>query len=295
MIDIQESSPNNQEQNEFVNPYSDTPILELAGGFGTRMKGSGERKLDTRPKALVSPQGQETFIDIALNGLCEQGFKNNYVLITTGEGTQGERIEKYVKRGIGLKLEKRGVKTNFSREDAPLGTAGASFKAISEFGLTDDVVITPIDIAFPFEKLQLAIEAHKDNSSSITWIVTSNPGENTQNIGKILVDKDSGKIKYNFENQASVAQIKPEELNDSTEARTSVGVFVVSGEYFTSQYKKFTEERPEFANKPVDLYRDFTAWLLQKGETVDTYDIQESAPDLGTVDRIWQFKKTANR
>ena len=274
-----------------INNYANIPILMLAGGASTRMRIGPEKKLQSRAKPLVSPSGRETFIDIVLDKICKAGFKKLHLLTRMGQEAQGERISRYVRRGIGPKLENKGVSLRFNVEERPLGTAGAVNKTLSELDLKSNVVITPTDTDFPFDKLPQVIGNHLAKGSKITWVVTSIPGDNTQNVGRVLTNKDSDKVEFNLE----VGSLSPEEVDTNARynRRTSVGILVVSSEYFRERFSHLLRETPDLDGKPVDLYRDFIPFVLTKGDPVNTFDIQKPAPDLGTPERLRRFVQEA--
>ena len=274
-----------------IDNYANVPILMLAGGASTRMRMGPEKKLQSRAKPLVSPYGRETLIDIVLDRIGKAGFKKLHLLTRTGPEAQGERIQRYVQRGIGPRLENKEVSLSFNMEEEPLGTAGAVNKTLSELGLKGNAVITPTDTDFPFDKLPQVIGNHLAKDSKITWVVTSIPGDNTQNVGKVLTNKDSDKIEYNLE----AGNLSPDEVDPSARynRRTSVGVLVVSSEYFREKFSHLLRETPDLDGKPVDLYRDFIPFVLTKGDPVNTFDIQKPAPDLGTPERLRRFVQEA--
>jgi NDP-sugar pyrophosphorylase family protein len=90
---------------------SDTKAVILAGGLGTRLRSV----LPSAPKVLAS-LGQESFLELLLRQLRSQGI-NRFVICT---GYLADQIESRL--GDGTKWE---VAIEYSREDSPLGTAGA--------------------------------------------------------------------------------------------------------------------------------------------------------------------------
>lgn len=85
----------------------------------------------------------------------------------------------------------------FIREEQILGTAGAVFNALnlSEYST---VIIVPADTLFPFSLIPEILENHRPQNKSITWVVTTIPGENAQNPGKVLVDPFSKSVVHTF-------------------------------------------------------------------------------------------------
>jgi NDP-sugar pyrophosphorylase family protein len=100
-------------------------IAILAGGLATRL---GELSKN-EPKSLLKIQGRP-FIEYQIDHLRRQGITD--ILICNGH--LGESIERYLGQGT-----RYGVTIKYSREDRPLGTAGALKKAAS---LLNDTFIT---------------------------------------------------------------------------------------------------------------------------------------------------------
>ena len=92
-------------------------VFILCGGQGTRFQ---EVRKDI-PKALAPINGVP-FLDLLLNDLVKQGCKR----IVLGTGYLSEKIEAHVK-------QRRNAEYLISREEAPLGTAGAIRQALPPF------------------------------------------------------------------------------------------------------------------------------------------------------------------
>lgn len=196
---------------EILQPQN-VDVFLLCGGKGTRLKASDEDQLKKLPKPLVpidTPRGSIRMIDNAILGLTESGFTQLTLLIGRDPETQGSEIEDYVVS------THENLNLSFSREDTPPGTAGAAHEAFI-FSRMDNAIITPIDTLFPFDSLGLAIDAFSKNDTGIMWVVTSNPGENAQNSGKIIVNSEQ--IVRDDEGNSNRTPIQVDEL-----ATTSTG------------------------------------------------------------------------
>lgn len=111
----------------------DTPILILAGGFGTRLK----PLVSDLPKPMA-PVGEKPFLEYIIRSIVSQGFKN-IVLLT---GYKSEKIEEYFLNGKELSCNIR-----YSHEKSPLGTGGAPKQAIRDLSLNDFFLINGDTIA----------------------------------------------------------------------------------------------------------------------------------------------------
>jgi MurNAc alpha-1-phosphate uridylyltransferase len=103
----------------------DMQVAILAGGLATRL---GELTRN-EPKSLLKIQGRP-FIEYQIEQIRRQGITD--IVICTGH--LGEPIERYLGDGA-----RYGVNIRYSREDRPLGTAGALKKALN---LLDDEFFT---------------------------------------------------------------------------------------------------------------------------------------------------------
>lgn len=266
---------------ELSNPYSNVPILLLAGGEGKRMKQSAanvDARLARRNKVLARlRENGPTILENIITKLDNAKFEHTTFL--TRSGSEGSLIRRYVDKEI---QPRSNIKIGFSEENEPLGTAGALNKVLVEKYLTEKVaIVSPSDTDFPFERLPEIIDAHNSSDLDITWVVTSAPGENTQNIGKIIVNAHTNLVLQDLE----ASEEKPT-TGDNILCQTSVGVILVNPKYFTATYSEFMKSRELNKIKPPDLYRDIIPYILEKGENVNTFDIKQPAPDLGTFDRL---------
>ena len=255
-------------------------IFILAGGKGTRLKNTDNPELLSKPKPLVRVQsniGEHSMLDYVVLNLENNGFCNITFLTSDDPEAQGNDIEQYVFEHYDR------LNPTFSRERSPLGTAGAAFLAMQN-RLTETTVITPVDTLFPFETLPLALNAHLRNKSQITWLVTTEPGEEAQNTGRILVEGNSGVIYQSLEG----SDIDTSKINsDGFIPSTSVGIVIANRNFYVDKYIEYaTEHMPEGS---VDLYRKFIPWLIKDGNAIHAFDIKKPAPDLGTPERLIKF------
>ncbi len=239
---------------EIIQPQN-VDVFLLCGGKGTRLKDSDDDQLKRLPKPLVpidTPRGSIRMIDNAILGLSESGFVQLTLLVGRDPETQGSEIEDYIVSAY------ENLDLSFSREDTPLGTAGAAYEAFT-FSRRDNAIITPVDTLFPFDSLGLVIEAFSKNDTGIMWVVTSNPGENAQNFGKVIVNSE--RVVRDDEGKLNITLTQ-----DGESATTSSGVIVVSKIYYLERYKDYICENGNTGT--VDLYRDFIPWVLQRGEKI---------------------------
>jgi NDP-sugar pyrophosphorylase family protein len=102
-----------------VEELKNTPLLILAGGKGTRLKGLG---VDT-PKYLMPLDDKTCFADFHLHWAKSQGFSR--VILSLGH--LAEKIQKHCGQG-----ERYGLEISYLLDgDEPLGTGGAVAKALS--------------------------------------------------------------------------------------------------------------------------------------------------------------------
>lgn len=259
-------------------------VLVLAGGQGLRLR-QGEEAASDLTKILQNVGGNSRYrpmIEIALNQIGR--LNPPEVVLLTGKDplADGQGVENFATewlKGTGFNGKLSSV-----REKQPLGTAGAVANALmvrqSESATS---VVAPSDTLFPFMKLPGLVAFHEQNEADITWAITSEPGENAQNMGRILVNSSTQLIEASFE--ASPDVDVEEARNESQLRRTSVGVLIVNNSFFRRQFAALFASDDQ---KPVDLYREFLPQLFSQNRIIG-YDIKEPAQDLGTPERFEKF------
>ncbi len=105
---------------------SNTKILILAGGLGTRLR----PLTHTQPKVLIPVLGRP-FLEYVLKDFLQQGFMR-FVLAV---GFFAEQVEAQMGNG-----QRFGCEIEYARETQPLGTGGAVFQALPLLGKTFMVV-----------------------------------------------------------------------------------------------------------------------------------------------------------
>ncbi|MFC1879255.1 nucleotidyltransferase family protein [Chloroflexota bacterium] len=94
----------------------------LAGGLGTRLQDA----VADRPKVLAPAAGRP-FLNYLMRYLASEGL--NEVILSTGY--LADQVSNYAGNG-----DRWGISVHYSREDKPLGTAGALRQAGQQFGLS---------------------------------------------------------------------------------------------------------------------------------------------------------------
>lgn len=254
---------------------SNIDVLLLAGGKGSRLKESGVCDLP-KPLVMIRRGGFEMpMIENAIRGIFVNLRSNLVVLTSMDPDSRSDLVEDFVRRAHPCDS------FSFSVEEEPLGTAGAACNALVQRNSRIGVII-PCDTLFPFNRLNRIVQTHIRRGSNVTWVLTSNPGEGAQNVDKILVDKTTGQIRCDFESDG----MQPDICFGNLKPMTSVGVVVVDRNYFVRQFSQYFSCG---AVDRVDLYRHFIPKLLESNQRVDSYNIQQPAQDLGTIDRLIRF------
>jgi len=253
--------------------------LVLAGGKGLRLKEGGIRKI---PKPLVPIRlggGEEIpMIENTIRGITSTVKCNLVVLTSQDPDSQSNMVEDYIRR-----VHSSG-RFSFFVEEKPLGTAGAAYNALAQRNFSTGI-ITPCDTLFPFDQLGNIVRIHREKRSNITWVLTSNPGDSAQNTGKVFVDKDIGQIIYDLE----AINDYPIPDTNGLKPMTSAGVVIVNTDYYVTKFGKYFNRG---SGRIVDLYRQYIPKLLETGQRVDSFDIHQSAQDLGTIDRLNRFGRS---
>ena len=116
------------------NNITNTPIIVLAGGFGTRLKS----ELGNIPKALADINGKP-FLEILLNNLIDNGFRN-FIFSLYHESDQIIDFLNGFKKIISAKC-----KFQYVVEPKALGTGGAVAYVVSHLKLKNEIFIINSD------------------------------------------------------------------------------------------------------------------------------------------------------
>lgn len=263
------------------------PVVVLAGGKGSRLRASSDAELRNVPKMLVTVDrdgANEPMLGAALRRLSQQGFRRITLLTSADPDSGGQAIETFVWKRFGRHLD-----LAVHREVVPLGTAGAVYAALAHIR-EEIVVVMPGDTVFPCELLPDALLAHGWSGSQLTWVVTSAPGPDAQNAGRVLVDPATNHVTFALE---GIDHSLPVGVLARLLATTSTGVLVANRSFFRSQFERYLVWLDQPA--ATDIYRQFVPWLVSHGEVVSAYDIRQAAPDLGTPDRLTTFGRKGAR
>jgi len=136
-------------------PCANVSVIVLSGGFGTRLRSA----LADQPKCLAPVCGR-AFIDYLLESVAAAGFE--HVVLATGY-LAGE-VQQHCKEG-----QDWGLKISYSREEEPLGTAGAM--RLAEPICRGDIVIVmngDSHVSVSFEKL---LSYHARHQGAATMVL----------------------------------------------------------------------------------------------------------------------------
>jgi D-glycero-alpha-D-manno-heptose 1-phosphate guanylyltransferase len=114
-----------------VNELAGCPALVLVGGLGTRLRSA----YADGPKALAPIEGRP-FLAYLLQQLADAGITRAVLCA----GYRAEQIEQWLGDGRSLGGRSLGLDIRYSREDEPLGTAGALALAYSRYARGERVL-----------------------------------------------------------------------------------------------------------------------------------------------------------
>jgi D-glycero-alpha-D-manno-heptose 1-phosphate guanylyltransferase len=188
----------------------------LVGGLGTRLRPA----VPSLPKALASV-GDRPFLELLVQQLCSQGVCQ-LVMCT---GYLSNQIEETFGNGSDL-----GVTIQYSKEKAPLGTAGALKFAQSYLQYESEFLVLNGDsfLEVDFAKL---IKFHRDHGRLATITVVS--VKNASRYGTVRVGADGRVLDF------------AEKTGDSAPGRINAGVYVFNNAILAS-----------IPNEPGSLERD---------------------------------------
>lgn len=133
---------------------AEVPVAILAGGLGTRLR----EVVGEQPKVLAEIDGRP-FVTFLLDQLAAAGFR--HVVLCTG--FRGEAVEAALGAAHGP------LRLAYSREPAPLGTAGALRLALP--ALTADVALVMNGDSYCGADLAAALHAHQARGSQATLVL----------------------------------------------------------------------------------------------------------------------------
>jgi NDP-sugar pyrophosphorylase family protein len=257
----------------------------LAGGRGTRMRNGSSARFSDIPKVFLplAVRGRiESLLFHVLTGVLGTHPGAVSILGSRHPESGPDRLVQHVARlpdPAGLTL---------LWEDTALGTAGALYQAAlcCRFPV---LAAIPADTAFPFSQLAKAVRAHDRSGAEATWVVTTEPGEDAQNAGRLLARHEDRRLLLSTETPA--ADGPQVTASPGTFPATSTGVVLFRTDFYRRAFQALT--RRSLPGRPTDLYRDLMPFLLGQGHRVAVFDVRQPAPDLGTPGRFTRFELSA--
>ena len=223
----------------------------MAGGKGTRIA-----SLDsTIPKPLFPVAGKPV-LEHEIESLKRQGITD--VILTVGH-----LADQIVARfGDGSRY---GVKIEYIREDAPLGTAGALYYLKGR--VRDDFLLLNGDMIFDVD-LRRLMDFHKSKNADVTLLV--HPNDHPYDSGLIVADEDHRVRGW----------LAKEDERKWYANRVNAGIHVMS----PRMLDKLTEP------KKTDLDRDLLKPAIPDGK-IYAYRSPEYVKDMGTPERVREVER----
>jgi len=156
---------------------TNTPIIVLAGGFGTRLKS----ELGNIPKALADINGKP-FLEILLNNLINNGFRN-FIFSLYHESKQIMDFLSGFKKIISAKC-----KFQYVVEPKALGTGGAVAYVVSHLKLKNEIFIINSDTWIGSGHQDISL----DNYNTIGLIEM----DDCRRYGKVVIDLNNFILKF---------------------------------------------------------------------------------------------------
>ena len=217
-------------------------VLILCGGMGTRLK----EKVQDRPKSMADIHGKP-FLDILIEYVASFGFKR-FILCT---GYQSDFIENYYKNIL-------NVSYLISREESPLGTAGALKNA--EQLMQSDMFLAINGDSFCRVNLKSFLSFHNKKNAYSSIVVTKTL--NADSYGTILFGEHQEITQFN------------EKIKRVGSGWSNAGIYLIARQLLTNLPP----------NKKISLEYDFFPSLLGKG--LYAYQTDEKLFDIGTPERL---------
>ena len=268
----------------------DASVFILAGGKGTRMHNSDSPEVDPSLTKILLPvdddiYGRAPMVVQALERVSKLSPERVVLLTSSDPLADGDGVEAYAQD---WNDSAHDISLTFVREERPLGTAGAVRNGLEEIDLLEDstALIVPSDVILPWQAFPHIVLQHREAESDTTWALTSNPGPQAQNTGRIIVDDESGRVLRSLENEPKEDPASHIELG-KRQGMTSIGVVVVNSLAFIETYD--TQFGDMHGARPVDIYREYIPAMIDNGIPVQSFDVGVPAQDLGTAERLLRF------
>ncbi len=229
----------------------------VAGGEGTRMRGV----LGAAPKALIEIESKP-LLEHQASWLRRWGFSEIHLCLGFGARAIEERF------GNGGRL---GVRFLYHVERSPLGTAGAVGRLSRDMGGTEDLLVAYGDV-FSDMDLRALVRFHEGRSGGLASLVVFH-SDHPQDSDLALLQEERIVSIYR---KGSSGGSSP-----AGEEAALAAVWIVRPRIF-----EFAPERPL-----LDFGRDLFPEALRRGEILWGYRSRELLADLGTPERLEEFKR----
>ena len=214
----------------------------MVGGKGTRLK----PLTDTCPKPIL-PVLDRPCLDYMIESFANAGVKH----IILACGYRSEQVPKMIGDG-----SDRGIKIEYSYEDAPMGTAGA-IKLLED--RLDDVFIAANGDLFAESDVSGQIKEHFRTNACVTIALT--PVENPCEFGIARLGDDGRIIEFK-------EKPKPEEVFSNL---VNAGIYIVN--------KKVMKLVPE--GQMHDFSKDLVIELIRRGRRIQSHTMNGLWKDVG--------------
>jgi NDP-sugar pyrophosphorylase family protein len=158
-------------------PNGDIRAFVLCGGPGTRLRAV----LDDRPKSMAPITGVP-FLSLLIEKLRSQGVQH----VILGTGYLAERIESYFGSG-----DKFALRIRYSREQEPLGTAGAL--KLAEPLISDPVLVLNGD---SYAEWSLAPLLEMFTAKNAVMAVALQSVDDVSRYGSVTLDRDGRVVRF---------------------------------------------------------------------------------------------------
>ncbi|MDO5564625.1 MAG: HAD-IIIA family hydrolase [Eubacteriales bacterium] len=224
--------------------------LILCGGLGTRLRSV----VNDKPKSMAEINNKP-FLLYQIEYLKKNGF-NDFILAT---GYKSNIIEEYFLDG-----KKFNINIQYSKEETPLGTAGAIRNALNFINENEDILIINGDTFFE-ANINSFIKFHKEKKSQISLLIRYI--KNANRYGLITISNDNKVISW-------------DEKKDANEGFINGGIYIINS--------KLIKEIP-LIKKSLEL--DIIPSWLKLGKEIYAKDDPSYFIDIGIPQSLKDFIK----
>ena len=229
---------------------------------------------DTIPKHLLPLGNGQPVLSMICRELQRLGFRRFVFCV----GFLKDQIIEHVANRSWISRE--GVSYEFSELDAQRGPDGAVLGAIRSLGLQGNAMMIPGDMMLPWDGIAEMNLAQIQRGSGVTVSVTSYITERTTDVGKFMVEPNTGRLLRVYARDEAVPIVP------GAARRTCAGAMAISINSFVELCNAYLRAQTDDV-QCIGLRDQVLPWALEKGGfELYSHDVRGEVLDLGIPPNI---------